>query len=375
MTDIQQDSETTNKTNAADLLSSVQLGPYSLKNRMVMAPMTRNRVGEGNVLQDMNVTYYRQRASAGLIISEGSQISPHAVGYPGTPGIYSPEQIAGWKRVTDAVHEEGGRIFLQLWHTGRISHPSLLPDGELPVAPSAIKPMGEAVTFSGPQPFATPRALEFHELPGIVMQYSRAARNAQAAGFDGVEIHAANGYLLDQFLRDGANRRTDAYGGSIENRVRFLLEVTEAVTAIWGSDRVGVRLSPINTFNDMSDSDPDATFGFVAQKLNQYGLAYLHVVEVDMLDSGPGRGYDRRKLRDAFAGSYMANGGYDRERGNLAVADGYADLVSFARLFIANPDLPERFAENAILNEPNQETFYGGDERGYTDYPFLPAKA
>ncbi|HEC90200.1 MAG TPA: alkene reductase, partial [Alphaproteobacteria bacterium] len=297
------------KTNAADLLSSAQLGPYSLKNRIVMAPMTRNRAAEGNVIQDMSVTYYRQRVSAGLIISEGSQISPHAVGYPRTPGIHSPEQIAGWQRVTDAVHEEGGCIFLQLWHTGRISHPSLLPDGELPVAPSAVKPAGEAITFSGPKPFVTPRALETDELPGIVEQFRQAAQNAQAAGFDGVEIHAANGYLLDQFLRDGTNQRTDAYGGSLENRVRLLLEVTDAVTGVWGSERVGVRLSPVNTFNDMSDSDPGAIFGLVVERLNQSGLAYLHVVEVDMLDCAPGGGYERRKLRDAFDGPYIANGG------------------------------------------------------------------
>ncbi|HEC90509.1 MAG TPA: alkene reductase [Alphaproteobacteria bacterium] len=374
MTDLQKNTKTITETNADGLLSSAKLGPYNLKNRMVMAPLTRNRAAEGNVPQDINVTYYRQRASAGLIVSEGSQISPHAVGYPGTPGIHDPEQIAGWKRVTGAVHENGGRIFLQLWHTGRISHPSLLPDEELPVAPSAIRPAGETITFSGPQPFVTPRALELGELPAIVGQYRQAAQNAQSAGFDGVEIHAANGYLPDQFLRDGANQRTDAYGGSIENRTRFLLEITDAVTGVWGSERVGVRLSPINTFNDMSDSDPGATFGFVVEKLNPYGLAYLHVVEVDMLGAGPGRGYERRKLRDAFDGPYIANGGYDRKRGNLAIADGDADLVSFGRLFLANPDLPERFASDAALNEPDQETFYGGDERGYTDYPFLPTK-
>ncbi len=359
-----------------NLFTPLRLGPYELENRFVMAPLTRNRAGPGNVPRDMNAEYYAQRASAGLIITEATQISPQGVGYPGTPGIHSPEQIDGWSRVTDAVHARGGRIFLQLWHVGRISHPSLQPDGALPVAPSAIKPDGDAITFDGPQPFVTPRALETGEIPGIIADYRAAAVNALAAGFDGVEVHAANGYLLDQFLRDGTNRRTDAYGGSIENRARLLLEVIEAVAEVWGGDKVGVRLSPINSFNSISDSDPDTTFSYVANQLNRFGLAYLHAVERDFADLPGENGYDKRKLRAAFDGLYIANGGYDHLRGDWAVGSKAADLVAFGKLFIANPDLPERLALNAPLNEPDPATFYGGNETGYTDYPALePAPA
>ena len=358
---------------APDLFTPAKLGPFELQNRLVMAPLTRNRAGIGNVPQDMNVAYYAQRASAGLIITEGTQVSPQGVGYPGTPGIHSPEQIAGWKRVTEAVHEGGGRIFLQLWHVGRVSHPSLQPDGALPVAPSAVKPDGETFTADGLQPFVTPRALKTREIADIVEQHRAAARNALAAGFDGVEIHAANGYLLDQFLRDGTNRRTDAYGGSVENRARLLLEVTEAVTGVWGADRVGVRLSPINSFNSISDSQPDVTFPYVARQLNRFGLAYLHVVEGDFAGSTSQQTFDKRKLRAAFHGAYLANGGYDREQATDALANGDADLVSFGALYLANPDLLARFDQEAPLNVPDPETFYGGDERGYTDYPFLAA--
>jgi N-ethylmaleimide reductase len=345
------------------------MGPYTLSSRFVMAPLTRNRAGDGNAPQAINVEYYRQRASAGLIISEGSQISPSAVGYPATPGIHSPEQIAGWKQVTDAVHSRNSRIFLQLWHCGRVSHPSLLPGGELPVAPSAIRPEGDAFTYQGPQPFVTPRALETSELPGIVEDYRKAAQNALSAGFDGVEIHAANGYLIDQFIRDGSNQRTDAYGGSLENRSRLLLEVTAAVTDVWGADRVGVRFSPINSFNDMRDSEPQKTFDYMAAALNAFDLAYLHGME---LDFGPAKpAFDFAQFRRCFKGRYMANGAYDKARADAALASGYADLVAFGALFIANPDLPERFARNAPLNAPDQSTFYGGNEKGYTDYPFL----
>lgn len=359
------------RVNDNELFTPIQVGRHELPNRIVMAPMTRNRAGSGNIPRDMNVEYYAQRASAGLIITEGSQVSPQGFGYPGTPGIHSPEQVAGWKLVTDAVHHRGGRIFLQLWHVGRISHPSLQLNGMLPVAPSAIRPEGEAITHDGRKPFVTPRALEIREIPGIVAQFREGAKNALAAGFDGVEIHAANGYLLDQFLRDSTNRRTDAYGGSVENRVRLLLEVTEAVTEAWGAGRVGVRLSPINSFNSLIDSDPDATFGHVASRLNRFGLAYLHVVEKDFGGSQTRQTYDRRALRRAFAGTYIANGGYDRARAGKSLADGSADLVSFGSLYIANPDLPERFARNAGLNIPDPSTFYGGDERGYVDYPFI----
>jgi N-ethylmaleimide reductase len=258
-------------TTQPDLFTPVQLGRYQLPNRIIMAPLTRNRAGDGNVPLDIHATYYRQRASAGLIISEATQVSPQGIGYPATPGIHSAEQVAGWKTVTDAVHEAGGRIFLQLWHVGRVSHPSF-HKGELPVAPSAIAPKGEAMTHEGPQPFVIPRALDLDEIPGIVAAFRQGAENALAAGFDGVEVHGANGYLLDQFLRDGSNHRTDAYGGSIENRARLLLEVTQAAVDVWGRDRVGVRLSPSSTFNGMGDSDPRATFGYTVRALNAFNL-------------------------------------------------------------------------------------------------------
>ncbi len=357
------------------LLSPAKLGPYALDNRVVMAPLTRSRASAGGVPRAMNVEYYAQRATAGLIISEATQISPEGVGYPGTPGIHSDEQIRGWRRVTDAVHAAGGRIILQLWHVGRISHPSLQPGGALPVAPSAIRPNGDAFTADGLQPFVTPRALETFEIPGIVDDFRQAAENAKQAGFDGVEVHAANGYLLDQFLRDGSNHRTDVYGGPIENRARLLLDVIDAVTTVWNADQIGVRLSPINSFNDITDSDPDATFGYVARQLNGYGLAYLHVVETDMTGVASAQTFDKRKLRNAFRGTYIANGGYDKARATEAIANGHADFVAFGIPFIANPDLVERFALNARLTEPDQATFYGGDERGYIDYPFLEEAA
>ncbi len=366
-----------NRPRHPELFTPVRLGPYRLANRLVMAPLTRNRAGPGGVPQALNAAYYAQRASAGLIVTEASQISPQGLGYPNTPGIHSAEQIAGWRRVTEAVHTRDGRIFLQLWHVGRISHPTLQPDGafggSLPVAPSAIRPEGQAVTHDGPRDFVTPRALTLAEIPGIIDQYRAAARNALSAGFNGVEVHAANGYLLDQFLRDGSNRRDDAYGGPIAKRARLLLEVTEAVAKVWGATRVGVRISPVNSFNSMSDSDPDATFGHVAQALNRFGLAYLHVVERDSSDHASEPSYDRRRLRAAFDGPYIANGGYDRLRGDRALASGGADLIAFGKDFLANPDLPERFRRHAPLNQPDPTTFYGGDGRGYTDYPALDA--
>lgn len=366
------------------LLSPVKVGRYELPNRIVMAPLTRNRAGAGNVLGAMNATYYAQRVSAGLIISEASQVSPQGMGYPHTPGIYSQEQVAGWRLVTDAVHEGGGRIFLQLWHVGRISHPDLQPDGALPVAPSAIAPDGMTSTYSGQKPFVTPHALETEEIPGIVEQYRRGAENALAAGFDGVEIHSANGYLLDQFLQDGTNKRTDKYGGSIENRARLLMEVTEAVTNVWGSDRVGVRLSPSGTFNSMSDSNPKALFTYVAKALDRFDLAYLHLIEprvnkdalnrwakVNGGDDDSEFGLTSRYFRSIYNGTIMSAGGYDRELGNATLAAGDADLIAYGRLFISNPDLPERFARNAALNEYDRSTFYGGDAKGYIDYPSL----
>ena len=354
------------------LFSPVQLGPYTLPNRVAMAPMTRNRAGEGNVPQPINAEYYAQRASAGLIITEATQISPQGVGYPATPGIHSAEQIDGWKRVTDTVHAKGGHIFLQLWHVGRISHPSLQPNGATPVAPSAIKPSGQLFTYQGMQDYETPRALELSELPGVIGQYRTAAQNALAAGFDGVEIHGANGYLIDQFLRDGTNHRTDAYGGSLANRARLMLAVTEAVSAVWGANRVGIRLSPLQPFNDMRDSSPEATFSFAVGQLNRFGLAYLHVTEMGMDNPGAaGPAFDLGKLRAIWKGVYMTNSGYDLARANAALGANKADLVSFGVLFLANPDLPARFAKGATLNTPDQATFYGGNEKGYTDYPFL----
>lgn len=360
-----------------ELLSSYQLGSLNLKNRMVMAPMTRNRAGRGNSPQPINALYYGQRAGAGLIITEAAQVSPQGLGYPDMPGIYSPEQISGWRLVTDLVHSRGGLIFLQLFHCGRISHPSLQPERAAPVAPSAIKPEGEAWTYKGSRPFATPRALETTEIPGIVDQFHNGAEKALAAGFDGVEIHAANGYLLDQFIRDGTNQRTDTYGGTVENRARLLFEVTEAVVDVWGAGRVGVHISPGNPFNDIQDSNPELIFSHVTDGLNRFHLAYLHVVEIDLTnptDFNAALNPITQKLRKIYKGTYMTNGGYDRESAERVLKVGDADLVSFGRLFLANPDLPERFAKNGPLIEPNTATFYGGDERGYTDYPFLDSE-
>jgi N-ethylmaleimide reductase len=359
-----------------NLFSPIELGPYRLANRIVMAPLTRGRAGRGKAPGVLNAEYYGQRASAGLIITEATQVSPQGVGYPNTPGIHTREQVAGWRLVTKAVHERGGKIFLQLWHVGRISHPGMQEGGVLPVAPSAIQPKGNAFTDEGEKPFVTPRALEIGEIAGVVAQFRDGAANALEAGFDGVEIHGANGYLIDQFLRDGANRRTDDYGGSVENRARFLLEVAESVGEIWGAERVGVRISPTSAFNDMRDSEPQATFRYVAERLGKLGIAYLHVVEgteTEDYDFLRGDGAERfsQNLRSAFGRTFIANGGYDYERANASLASERVDLISFGRLFIANPDLPERFARNARLNTPDPATFYGGEAKGYTDYPAL----
>jgi len=339
-----------------------------------MAPMTRSRAGEGLVPTELMATYYTQRASAGLIVTEATQVSPRGIGYIYTPGIYTDAQVAGWKLITDAVHERGGKIFLQLWHVGRISHPSLQPNGEPPVAPSAIAPKGQAFTYEGLKPFETPRALDTAEIPGVIAEFANGALLAQRAGFDGVEIHAANGYLIDQFLQDNTNHRTDVYGGSVENRARFLLEVTEAVVEVWGADRVGVRLSPRGTFNDMGDSDREATFTYAVEQLDRFGLAYLHLVEPigGMMAEAlvPGERLSPR-FRELFHGPIIANGGYDKASANEVLASGEADLVAFGTLFISNPDLPERFASDAPLVEAERATFYGGGEQGYTDYPAL----
>ncbi len=351
--------------NLDQLLSPVQLGALKLNNRMVMAPLTRSRAGEGDAATPMIAEYYRQRASAGLIITEASQISAQGKGYPRTPGIFSEAQIAGWKLVTDAVHAEGGKIFLQIWHVGRLSHPDVQPGNVLPVAPSAIKADGEIFTSTGLKPLEEPRALAIEEIPGVVADFRKAAENAKRAGFDGVEIHAANGYLIDQFLRDGTNRRADAYGGSLENRARFLKEVVEAVAPVFGADHTGVRISPIFDGFSMSDSDPQGTFNYVAEMLSQVGLAYLHVMQ---LGSGA---FDFTEVKRRFGGPYIANGGYSAESAADAVRSGEAELVSFGAPFLANPDLVERFMVGAPLNEVDKATFYQGEERGYTDYPTL----
>ena len=354
------------KESNPNLFSPIRFGVLELANRIIMAPLTRNRAAEGNVPQAMNVEYYRQRASAGLIISEGSQISPQGLGYPNTPGIYSDAQVEGWKKVTEAVHNAGGLIFCQLWHVGRISHTSLQIDSALPVAPSALKPNGQIFTYTGLQDFEKPRALAIEEIPGIIADYVSAAENAKRAGFDGVEIHSANGYLLDQFIRDSTNHRQDQYGGDIGNRMRLLIEVTEQIVAVWGNDRVGVRLSPENSFNDMTDSNPQQTFNAIAKRLSGFPLAYLHILEGDMMAGE--RQLDYVVLRHCFNGYYMANNGYDLELANAAIAGDRADMVAFGQLFIANPDLPYRLANKLPLNAPDGATFYGGDENGYTDY-------
>jgi N-ethylmaleimide reductase len=346
-------------------------GDLTLPNRLVLAPMTRSRALPGNVPNPLAATYYSQRASAGLLITEGTQVSPQGVGYIRTPGLHSPGQVAGWTSVTDAVHAAGGRIFAQLWHVGRVSHPDL-QDGNLPVAPSAIRADGDAFTAAGRQPLPTPRALALDELPGVIEQFRTAAVNAKASGFDGVELHGANGYLLDQFLRDGSNVRTDSYGGSVANRARFPLQVVDAVVRVWGPGRVGYKIAPAFSMLGMSDSNPLATFSYLAEELNRRGLLYLHVSEPI---AGPGaEGAAHRItpiLRRLFAGTVIVNGGYDRELGEAAIAAGEADLVAYGVPFLANPDLPERFRRNTPLNQPDAATFYSGEDRGYTDYPAL----
>lgn len=359
---------------SSNLHTEYTLGRLRLPNRLVMAPMTRNRAVAGNVPGELIATYYEQRASAGLIVTEATQVAPEGIGYPSTPGIHTRDQVAGWRRVTDRVHGAGGRIFLQLWHVGRISHPLFQPGGTLPVAPSAIAPAGSTYTPEGSKPFVTPRALRTEEIPRIVEQFRQGARHALEAGFDGVELHAANGYLPDQFLRDGTNRRKDAYGGSVENRSRFLLEIVRELVAVWGADRVGVRLSPSGTFNDMRDSDPLATFGHAVRQLDRLGIVYLHLVEGNEADLRHGATIvPTEDLRALFRRTLIVNGNYDAERAKETLEDGPADLVSFGRLFLANPDLPRRLRERAPLNAPDPATFYGGGARGYTDYPALAA--
>ncbi len=355
-----------------NLFSKYKLGDLELQNHMVMAPMTRCRALAGNVPGPLTVTYYVQRASAGLIITEGSQVSPQGVGYVRTPGIHSPEQVAGWKKVTEAVHDAGGKIFLQLWHVGRVSHPDFL-GGELPVAPSALPLEGYVHTPLGKKKIETPRALELDEIPGIIEQFRKGAQNAKAAGFDGVEIHGANGYLLDQFLRDGSNRRTDKYGGSLENRVRLPLEVTEAVVSVWGADRVGYHISRHVSYYSMSDTNPRRTYSYFAEELNKIRLGYLQIVESvgGWMGAVPKDVRLAPTIREIFEGTLILNGGYDAKSGNEAIEKGHADLISFGVLYLANPDLPERFRKNARLNSPDVATYYVGEEKGYIDYPKL----
>ena len=344
-----------------------------LKNRIVMAPMTRSRALD-RVAGDLHATYYAQRAGAGLIISEGTQVSELGAGYPFTPGIHSDAQVAGWRKVTDAVHAADGRIFAQLWHVGRMSHPSV--HGRTPVAPSAIAPGEDIFTTEGMQPIPVPHELSVAEIAGIVEEFRHAAQQAKAAGFDGVEVHGANGYLIDQFLQTGSNERTDQYGGSAADRSRFLLEVVEAVNEVWGSERVGVRLSPGGAFGGMSDDDPADTFGYAIKSLDAYGLAYLHVVETSQ--TLPPTGLDEvggptALARSLFSGAIISAGEYDRDSAEAAVAEERTDLVAFARHFLANPDLAERFRLGAPLAEGDEATFYGGGAEGYTDYPPLDA--
>ncbi len=367
------------ETNQArhDLFQPVQLGPYELANRIVMAPLTRSRAREDGVPRPLMADYYAQRASAGLIISEGVNISPQGRGFAFTPGIYSEAQVQGWRKVTEAVHSRTGRIFMQLWHVGRLSHPSLQPGGALPVAPSAIRAESSSFTATGYQPCVKPRALAAAEIPEIVEQYCRATRNALAAGFDGVEIHAANGYLIEQFLRDSTNNRTDAYGGSRENRARLLLDVTEAVVKVCGGGRVGIRLSPISPVNGAAlDSDPAGTYGYVVKRLNAFSLAYIHIIEG--ATQGPREvpgGFDLQILRRSFKRLYIANNGYDLGLALEVRRRNLADLISFGRAYIANPDLVERLRIGARLNIPDRRTFFGGDAAGYTDYPTLTQAA
>lgn len=359
----------TNKT----LFEPYVLGSLTLSNRIVMAPLTRNRARAGFVPGDFAAEYYAQRASAGLIISEATQISQQGQGYQNTPGIYTQEQIDGWRNVTDAVHAKGGHIFLQLWHVGRVSHVHLQPNGQPPVAPSAIRAETKTFVNNTFVDVSEPRSLELNEIPGIIEDFRRAAANAIAAGFDGVEVHGANGYLLDQFAKDGANTRTDAYGGSIENRARLMLEVTAAVIEEVGAQRTGVRISPVSPANGISATDPKAQFNYIVEKLDEMGIAYLHVVEGATGGPRDVAPFDYEALRRKFKNTYIANNGYDLDLATTKLQQGLADLFAFGRPFIANPDLIERLKTGAPLASLDPATLYGGGSAGYTDYPAMAA--
>ncbi len=365
------------------LFQPYRLGPFELPHRVVMAPLTRSRARQpGNVPSSLAACYYAQRASAALIVSEATQISMQGQGYAWTPGIHSREQVEAWRRITNAVHGAGGLIFNQLWHVGRISHPALQPDNMLPVAPSSIIPAGKAFIENELGegelvPFVRPRALVLDEIPYLISQYERAAVNAQSAEFDGVEIHAANGYLIDQFIESGTNRRTDAYGGTVANRARLLLETTEALIPILGADRIGVRLSPLGKLNDIHDDTPESTFGYLAERLGDYGLAYLHIVNPALEQMQNGKEPDPqalkmvRVIRKKYQGTLIIAGGFEADSAARWLREGLADLIAFGRKFIANPDLPERLRIGAPLNKDDPTTYYGGGEKGYTDYPSL----
>ena len=358
------------------LLSPLKIGAVDAPNRVLMAPLTRNRAKTDGTPWEVAATYYGQRAGSGLIISEATQISEEGKGYLDTPGIHDDEQVAAWKKITDTVHKNGGRIALQLWHVGRISHTSLQPNGRQPVAPSAIRANAQTFTADGFEDVSEPVALETEQIPRLINDFKQAAQNAKDAGFDAVEVHAANGYLLDQFIQDGTNKRDDRYGGSLDNRLRLTLQVTEEVAKIWGADRVGIRLSPNGDANDITDSDVTGTFTELYKRLDTMGLAYLHTIEQF---PGNDRTSDEAKMMDdlraLWSGVYIANGGFDAAQAEEWIASGRASAVSFGRPYIANPDLVERFRQDAPLNEPDQDTFYGGDEKGYTDYPTLDEAA
>lgn len=351
------------------LFTPVQVGRYTLSNRMVMAPMTRSRADDAGVPSELTVTYYAQRAAAGLIISEGVFPTAMGKGYVNTPGIETEAQVAAWKLVTEAVHARGGRIFMQLMHCGRISHPSMLPGAALPVAPSAIQPKGQVWTATGQQDLVTPHALSLPEIAQVIEDYRLATRRALAAGFDGVELHTASGYLPEQFLSSGSNQRQDAYGGSVANRARFVLEVLSAMVAEAGSDRVGIKISPEMGFNDITDANPEETYTYLVDQLQRFNLAYLHVALF-----GAKLDY-HALLKPKFNGAYLVGGGLDQATAETAIAAGRADATVFGSAFLANPDLPERFRVGAALNAPDKATFYAPGEKGYTDYPALSVSA
>jgi N-ethylmaleimide reductase len=372
----------------ANLFDPIHFGEIELRNRVVMAPLTRNRSPKA-IPNDLNVTYYEQRASAGLLITEGTPVTQQGQGYADVPGLYLPQAVEGWKKVTEAVHRKGGKIVTQIWHVGRVSHTSLQPNGQAPVGPSDLPANSKTyiINADGSGAFAdtsAPRALDHNEIAGVVADYAKGAKAAIDAGFDGVEIHGANGYLIDQFLKTGANNRTDEYGGSIENRARFLLEVVDAVAAAIGAGRVGIRLSPVTPANGIMEADPQPLFNYVVDKLGSRGLAFIHIIEGatggDRNFKQGDKPFDYHELKDAYrkaggTGGWLVNNGYDRDSAFQAIESGYADAVAFGKLFIANPDLVERFKKNAPLNEPDKNTFYGGGAKGYTDYPALEAVA